>query len=62
VLLSTTNADVLEAAETLGEELRAAQADSTGSQFDSLVAQCNDEINDEIALDYSDACETDGCC
>ena len=58
MLLSTTNADVLEAAETLGEELRAAQSDSTRSQFDSLVAQCNDEI----ALDYSDARETDGCC
>jgi len=61
VLLSTTNADVLEAAETLGEELRAAQSDSTDSKSDSLIAQCNDEINDKIELNYSDACETDGC-
>ena len=60
MLLSTTDDDVLAAAEALGEELRTAQQEST--EFDSLLMQCNDVITEEIGVDYGDACDTDDCC
>lgn len=60
MLLSTTDDDVLAAAEALGEELRNAKQEST--EFDSLLLRCNDTITEEIGVDYGDACDTDDCC
>jgi hypothetical protein len=62
VLLSTTDDDVLAAAEELGEELRNAQQESTQFEFDSLLVRCNDAITAEIGVDYGSACDTDDCC
>ncbi|WP_303704264.1 halo-CC-star protein HcsS [Haloquadratum walsbyi] len=62
MLLSTTDDDVLAAAEALGEELRNAQQESIQLEFDSLLGQCNDAITDQIGVDYDDACDTDDCC
>jgi len=62
VLLSTTDDDVLAAAEELGEELRTAQQESTEFEFNSLLLRCNDAITEDIGVDYGSVCETSDCC
>lgn len=62
MLLSTTDDDVLAAAEELSEELRTAKQESTEFEFDSLLLRCNDTITEEIGVDYASVCETSDCC
>jgi hypothetical protein len=62
VLLSTTDDDVLAAAEEFGEELHNAQQESTEFEFDSLLMRCNDAITEEIGVDYGSVCDTGDCC
>jgi ATP-dependent exoDNAse (exonuclease V) beta subunit len=62
VLLSTSDDEVLAAAEELGEELHNAQQESTEFDFDSLLMRCNDAITEEIGVDYGSVCETSDCC
>jgi len=63
VLLSTSNDEVIAAAEALGEELRNAQREQSQFQFNSLLMRCNDAIGREIGIDYGSACDAgDDCC
>ncbi len=62
MLLSSTDEDVLEAAEALGEELAAAKADSSEFQFESLLVQCNEAITNETGVKYGQACGAGGSC
>ena len=74
MLLSTSESDsdadgvtdeaVLAAAETLGEELAAANDESSEFAFTTMVMQCNEAISDETGIDYGSVCgaDDDGCC
>lgn len=62
MLLSTSDDEVLAAAEELGEELHNAQQESTEFDFDSLLMRCNDAITEKIGVDYGSVCETSDCC
>jgi len=63
VLLSTTDDEVLAAAEELGKELRTAQQEQSQFEFNSLLMRCNDAIGREIGIDYGSACGAgDDCC
>lgn len=62
MLLSATDQDVIEAAETLGEELAAAQEETTPFEFDSILMQCNEAISQRTGIDYGSACGASGSC
>jgi len=62
VLLSTTDEDVLEAAEGLGEELTQTQSEATESEFETILEECTEAISEETGIQYDDACDTGGCC
>ena len=56
MLLSASDDDVLAAAEGLGMDLDAAQSAATEDEFESLLIECNEAINEEIGLEYGDVC------
>ena len=60
--MSTTDEDVLDAAEALGAELTQTQSEATESEFETILEQCNEAISEEIGIQYDDACDTGGCC
>lgn len=60
--MSTTENDVLAAAESLGEALADAQAESTDSEFEPLLEQCNEAISKTTGVEYGDVCETSSDC
>ena len=60
--MSTSNDEVIAAAEALGEELRNAQREQSQFQFNSLLMRCNDAIGREIGIDYGSACGAGDCC
>ncbi|EMA05614.1 hypothetical protein SAMN05443574_1327 [Haloarcula vallismortis] len=62
MLLSTTDEDVLDAAEALGEELVAMQSDADDFEFETVLRQCNEAINEETGIQYDDICDTGDCC
>jgi hypothetical protein len=62
VLLSTSDDEVLIAAETLGKELDLVQSETTADEFESLLIECNKSINDEIGLEYGDICDAGSDC
>ena len=62
MLLSTTDEDVLAAAESLGDELRQAKSESTRAEFESLLEECNEAISDATGIDYGDACDAGSDC
>jgi hypothetical protein len=62
VLLSTTDEDVLAAAETLGEVLADAQSESTTFEFEPILKQCNEAISKTTGVEYGDVCETSSDC
>lgn len=62
MLLSSTDEDVLEAAEALGEELATAKADTSQFQFNTMLMQCNEAINNETGVKYGQACGAGGSC
>jgi len=62
VLLSTSDEEVLAAAEALGKELRNVQQEQSRFQFNSLLMRCNDAIGREIGIDYGSACGAGGSC
>jgi len=62
VLLSASDAEVLAAAEELGEELRDAQQQQGQFQFNSILVQCNEAIGQQIGIDYGSACGAGGGC
>ena len=56
MLLSTSEDEVLAAAEALGKDLDVAQSEATAAEFESLLIECNEAITDEIGLEYGDVC------
>lgn len=62
MLLTTTESDVLTAAERLGDALAAAKTESTDEEYTSIVLQCNRELEQELGIDYGAVCSDDGCC
>ncbi|TYL36114.1 hypothetical protein CV102_24085 [Natronococcus pandeyae] len=62
MLLSTTDEEVVAAAEALADELAAVQAESTSVEFESILIQCNDAISEETGIEYGDACDAGGSC
>jgi hypothetical protein len=60
--LSTTESDVLAAAESLGEALADTHAESTESEFEPLLEQCNEAISNTTGVEYSEVCETSSDC
>lgn len=62
MLLSTTDEDVLEAAEALGDELAAAKDDTSAFQFDTMLMQCNEAISEQTGVEYGQACGAGGSC
>lgn len=62
MLLSTTDEDVLAAAETLAEDLNEVESASTDEAFTATLVECNEAITRAIGVDYSDACEAGSDC
>ena len=60
--MSSSNEEVLAAAEELGEALREAQREQSRFQFNSLLMRCNDAISRETGIDYGSACGAGGSC
>lgn len=60
--MSTSEADVLEAAETFGDALVDEKDDLDKTEFFGLVMQCNQAIEQEIGIDYGSVCGEDDCC
>ncbi len=60
--MSTTDDDVIAAADAFGEELAAVQSESTAFQFNSTLMQCNDAISQQIGIQYGSACGAGGGC
>ena len=56
MLLSASDDEVLTAAEALGEDLDVAQSEVTADEFESLLIECNEVINDGIDLEYGEVC------
>lgn len=58
------DAEVIAAAEALGEELAAAKEGSSEFAFTTMAMQCNEAISDEMGIDYGSVCGTDdgSCC
>jgi len=62
LLLSTTDEDVLDVAEALGEKLTQTQSKATESEFETILQECNEGISEQTGIQYDDACDTGGCC
>ncbi|ERG98957.1 MAG: hypothetical protein J07HQX50_00099 [Haloquadratum sp. J07HQX50] len=56
MLLSTSDDEVLAAAEALGKDLDVAQSEATAAEFESLLVECNEAINDGMGLEYGEVC------
>lgn len=56
MLLNASDDEVLTAAEALGEHLDVAQSEVTADEFESLLIECNEAINDGIGLKYGEVC------
>ena len=60
--MSSSDEEVLAAAEELGETLREAQQEQSRFEFNSLLMRCNDAISRETGVDYGSACGAGGSC
>lgn len=60
--MSSSDEEVLSAAEALGEDLDVAQSEATADEFESLLTECNEAINDEIGLEYGAVCDAGSDC
>jgi hypothetical protein len=60
--LSSTQSDVLTAAERLGDALAETKEESNREAFDSILLECNQEIKQELGVDYGEVCSDDSCC
>ena len=60
--MSSTDEDVLEAAEELGERLTQTQSQATESEFKTILEECTEAISEAIGIQYDDACDAGGCC
>lgn len=62
MLLSASDEAVLDAAESLGEALLSAQTDSSQSDFESTLVDCNEAISNELGIEYGEVCEAGSDC
>lgn len=62
MLLSSTQSDVLTVAERLGDTLAKAKEESNREAFDSILLECNQEIKQELGVDYGEVSSDDSCC
>lgn len=62
MLLTTTESDVLTAAERLGDTLADAKTESTAEEYESVLLQCNQALKQDLGVDYGAVCSDDGCC
>lgn len=62
MLLTTTESEVLEAAERFGDALAAEKEGMDRKRFFGLVMRCNQAIEEEIGVDYGAVCGDDECC
>ncbi|MDG5820807.1 halo-CC-star protein HcsS [Natronococcus sp. A-GB7] len=62
MLLSSSDEEVLAAAEALGEDLDMAQSEATAAEFESLLIECNETISAEIGLEYGAVCDAGSDC
>jgi len=60
--MSTTESEVIEAAESLGDALAAEKEEIDRTEFFGLVSRCNQAIEQEIGIDYGSVCGDDECC
>lgn len=60
--MSSTQSDVLTAAERLGDALAEAKEESNREAFDSILLEYNQEIKQELGVDYGEVCSDDSCC
>ncbi|WP_181691727.1 halo-CC-star protein HcsS [Natronomonas sp. LN261] len=62
MLLSTTDEDVLAAAEALAESLNEVEPALTDEAFTSTLLECNEAISRATGVDYSSVCEAESDC
>lgn len=62
MLLSTPDEDVLTAADTLGKTLQTLQSESTQSEFESVLVECTEAINEATGLEYGEVCDAGSDC
>ncbi|WP_202614541.1 halo-CC-star protein HcsS [Halostella litorea] len=62
MLLSADADDVLAAAESLGDALRAAKAEESAEAFESTVRECNEAITEATGVEYGEACDAGSDC
>lgn len=60
--MSSTQSDVLTAAERLGDALAETKEESNREAFDSILLECNRELKQELGIDYGEVCSDDSCC
>jgi len=59
--MSTSESEVLAAAESLGDALAAEKADLDRTEFFGLATRCNQAIEQEIGIDYGAVCSDNSC-
>lgn len=62
MLLTTTESDVLTAAERLGDALTEKKTQSNDAEFSSILEEYNQELKQELGIDYGAICSDDSCC
>lgn len=59
--MSTSESEVLSAAEAVGDALAAEKEDLDRTEFFGLVMRCNQAIEQEIGVDYGSVCSDNSC-
>ncbi|MEF8881775.1 MAG: halo-CC-star protein HcsS [Halapricum sp.] len=59
--MSTTESEVMSAAEALGDALAEEKEELDRTEFFGLVMRCNQAIEQEIGVDYGSICSDDSC-
>jgi hypothetical protein len=61
-MLLTTQSEVLTAAERLGDELVEAKSEVSEEEYTTVLLQCNQELKEELGIDYGAVCSSSDCC
>lgn len=62
MLLSTTDSEVLTATERFANALAETKAESDRDEFASILIECNEELKQELGVDYGAVCSDNDCC
>lgn len=60
--MSVPDEKVLDAAETLSEELAKVQSETDPAEFESILLECSEAISQRTGVDYGSVCDAGGCC